>query len=366
MSEYKDIAYLQMSYGLAEKAIGWASPNPYVGAVILSQGIIVGYGYHKKPGEQHAEIIALERAGSRAKNGTAYITLEPCTHWGRTPPCVDKVLQAKLRRVVISAYDPNPLVYKQGVQKMRQAGIEVSVGLLQDKNQRLNETYLKYITKKIPFVTLKAAVSLDGKTATKAHDSQWISSALTRDYIHLLRGEYDAIMVGINTLLKDDPLLTVRHPHWKGKRLTRIILDSQLRFPLTAKIMATLSQGKILVFTRQQASPQKAEALRKKGIEVIPISQASGKIHLPEVLFWLAKHKISSILVEGGGQVQTSLLEEKLVDKIFLTLSPKMIGGKQAPTFFQGKGVDFVKEALSLKKIRSFQIDDDILLEVYF
>jgi diaminohydroxyphosphoribosylaminopyrimidine deaminase/5-amino-6-(5-phosphoribosylamino)uracil reductase len=366
MNEHKDIAYLQMAYGLAEKAIGWASPNPYVGAVILNRGIIVGYGYHKKPGEQHAEIIALERAGSRAKNGTAYITLEPCTHWGRTPPCVDKVLQAKLRRVVVSAYDPNPLVYKQGVMKMRQAGIEVSVGLLQAKNQQLNETYIKYITNKIPFVTLKTAVSLDGKTATKAYDSQWISSAMTRDYAHLLRGEYDAIMVGINTLLRDDPKLTIRHSNWKGKHLARVILDSQLRFPLTAQIIATLSQGKILVFTHKQASPQKAEALRKKGIEVIPISQSSGKIHLPEVLSWLGKHEISSVLVEGGGQVHTSLLEEKLVDKIILALSPKMIGGKQAPTFFQGNGVDFIKEAFPLKKIRSFRIDDDIIVEGYF
>lgn len=365
MNKNKDIAYLQMSYGLAEKAIGWASPNPNVGAVITNRGIIVGHGYHKKPGEQHAEIIALEKAGSRAKNGTAYITLEPCTHWGRTPPCVDKVLQAKLRRVVVSAYDPNPLVFRQGVKKMRQSGIEVSVGLLQEKNQRLNETYIKYITTQTPFVTLKTAVSLDGKTATKSHDSQWISSAATRDYVHLLRGEYDAIMVGINTLLRDDPQLTVRHPNWKRKQQIRVILDSQLRFPMTAKILTTLSQGKILVFTHQPASSQKAKILQEKGIEIIPVAQASGKISLPEVLTWLGKHEISSVLVEGGGQVQTSFLEEKLADKVFLTLSPKMIGGKEAPTFFEGSGIDIIQEAFPLKKSRSFRIDDDIIVEGY-
>jgi len=363
MKNQKDIFYLQMAYALAGKAVGWASPNPYVGAVLVKGEKIVGEGYHEKPGQPHAEIVALRKAGSLARNSTAYITLEPCVHWGKTPPCIDALLPAGLRRVVISDLDPNPLVYKKGVKRLREAGIEVSVGLLREKNRHLNETYLKYITKKIPFVTAKAAVSLDGKISTKKFSSRWISSPQTREYFHLLRGEYDALMIGVNTLIKDNPLLTIRHPNWKGKRLTRIILDSHLRFPLKAKILSTLSQGKILVFTTQNASLKKADALGRSGVEVVMLS--SSRIALKKVLSWLGIHEISSVLVEGGGRLLTSMFEEKLVDKAFISLSPKLIGGATAPSFLQGKGVDLVKDSLYLKRTHSFQIDEDIIMEGY-
>jgi len=366
MNSLKDVAYIQMAYGFAEKAIGFSSPNPYVGTVIVRRDVIVGYGYHEKPGKPHAEAIAIQRAGSLSRNSTAYITLEPCVHWGRTPPCVDSIIQAGLKRVVVSALDPNPLVHKKGIRKMNQAGLDVSVGLLEEKNKRLNEAYLKYITKKIPFVTAKAAVSLDGKIATKTFASQWISSPQTRKYMHLLRGEYDAIMVGINTLIKDDPKLTVRHPNWRGKRITRVILDSNLRFPLKSKILNTLPQGKILVFTLKHALSRKSEILKKKGIEIIPLPSTSSKIDLKKVLSWLGKQEISSVLVEGGGLLLTSMLEERLVDKIFVTISPKLIGGKNAPSFLQGKGVNFIKDSLPLEKINSFTIDNDIIMEGYF
>ena len=363
MKNLKDIFYLQMAYALAEKAKGWASPNPYVGAVIVKRDLIVGFGYHERPGQPHAEAVALREAGSLSRNSTAYITLEPCVHWGKTPPCVQDILQARLKRVVISALDPNPLVFKKGVKTIKQAGIEVSVGLLEEKNIRLNETYIKYITKKVPFVAAKAAVSLDGKIATKKSASRWISSPQTRKYMHLLRGEYDAIMVGVNTLIKDDPLLTVRHPNWKGKRITRVILDSNLRFPLKARILSTLPQGNILVFTLKKTSQKKAETLQKKGVKVIPLSSSS--ISLKKVLSWLSKNEISSVLVEGGGRLLTSMLEERLTDKIFVTISPKLIGGKAAPSFFQGKGADFIKDSLFLKRTQTFQIDEDIIMEGY-
>ncbi len=363
MKNLKDIFYLQMAYALAEKAKGWASPNPYVGTVIVHKDMIVGHGYHAKPGQLHAEALALQRAGPLSRNSTAYITLEPCVHWGKTPPCTEAILQARLKRVIISALDPNPLVFKKGFKKIKQAGIEVSSGLLEEKNRRLNEVYLKYIIKKIPFVIAKAAISIDGKIATRKFSSRWISSQQTREYFHLLRGEYDALMVGINTLIKDDPLLTVRHPNWKGKKIVRVILDSHLRFPLGAKILSTLSQGKIIVFSLKKAPQKKADALRKKGVEVISLS--SQTLDLKEVLSWLGKNEMSSVLVEGGSRVLTSMFEERLVDKIFISISPKLIGGKQALSLLQGEGADFIKNSLHLKRTNSFQIDEDIIMEGY-
>ncbi|NIM59277.1 MAG: bifunctional diaminohydroxyphosphoribosylaminopyrimidine deaminase/5-amino-6-(5-phosphoribosylamino)uracil reductase RibD [Candidatus Aminicenantes bacterium] len=363
MKNLKDIFYLQMAYALAEKAKGWASPNPYVGAVIVRKDVIVGHGYHVKPGQPHAEALALQRAGPLSRNSTAYITLEPCVHWGKTPPCAEAILQARLKRVFISALDPNPLVFKKGFKKIKQAGIEVSVGLLEEKNRQLNEVYIKYITKKTPFVIAKAAISVDGKIATRRFSSRWISSPQTRKYFHLLRGEYDAHLVGINTLIKDDPLLTVRHPNWRGKQIARVILDSNLRFPLTAKILSTLSKGRILVFSLNKASPRKAEALRKKGVEVIFLSSTT--LDIKKVLSWLGKNEISSVLVEGGSRVLTSMLEGGLVDKIIVSISPKLIGGKHAPSLLQGEGADFIKNAIHLKRINSFQIDEDIIMEGY-
>jgi len=366
MNTLKDTSYMLMAYALAEKAIGWTSPNPYVGAVIVKKDAIVGYGYHKKIGTPHAEAIALKRAGSLAKGSIAYITLEPCLHWGRTPPCVDMIINANLKRVVISSPDLNPLVYKKSIEKIRCAGIPLSLGLLENKNSQLNEIYIKYITQNKPFVIGKVAMSLDGKIATKTLDSQWISSPSEIEYSHLLRGEVDAIMVGINTLIKDDPLLTVRHPNWKDKRITRIILDTKLRFPLKAKMLDTLSKGRIIVFTLKNNSQKKADILRKKGVEVIVLTNSSSRIDLKEVLSWLGQHEISSILVEGGASLLTSFLEEKLLDKIFIILSPKLIGGRNAPTFFQGKGVNFIKDATNLKKIKTFHEDNGFILEGYF
>lgn len=366
MNTNKDSVFLEMAYGLAEKAKGWSSPNPYVGAIIVKKGTIVGTGFHEKPGNPHAEVIALQKAGSLARNATAYITLEPCVHWGRTPPCVDSLIQAGIKRVVVSALDPNPLVHKKGIQKMRQAGIQVSVGLLEEKNARLNEIYNKYIQQKIPFVTAKVAASLDGKVATKTHDSKWITSRQTREYAHLLRGEHMAIMVGINTLLNDDPRLTIRHPLWKKKQLIRVIIDSRLRFPLEAKLLRAGSKGKILVFTHQSQTSRKAQELRKKGVEIISVrSSRSGRLDLNKILAWLGQNEISSVMVEGGALLLTSLLENQLIDKIFITLSTKLIGGENAPTFFEGKGFSTVAQAMRLRNTNCFTIGKDIILEGY-
>ena len=365
MNNLRDYFYLKMAYALAEKARGLASPNPYVGAVIVNKDIIAGFGFHEGPGKPHAEAIALQKAGSLSKGSTIYITLEPCVHWGRTPPCVESIIQAKPERVVISALDPNPLVFKKGVQKIRNSGIKVSTGQLKEKNRILNECYIKYITQKTPFVTAKAAVSLDAKIATRKYVSQWISSTETREYFHLLRGEHEAIMIGANTLLKDGPRLTVRHPNWKGKKITRVILDSRLRFPTKARLLSTLGQGHIIVFTHVKSSTRKAQALIKKGIEIVTLPSASSLIEPKKVLEYLGKREISSLLVEGGGKLLTSMFEKKLVDKVFLSFSPIFIGGEKSPSFFQGKGASLLKNSLKLKRIRCFQIGRDYIMEAY-
>jgi len=367
MNTNKDLVFLEMAYGLAEKAKGWSSPNPYVGAVIVKNGTIIGTGYHEKPGKPHAEIIALKKAGTQARNATAYITLEPCVHWGRTPPCVDSLIQAGVKRAVVSALDSNPLVHKKGLQKMRQAGIQVSNGLLEEKNSRLNEVYNKYIRQKIPFVTVKVATSLDGKMATQTHDSRWITSTQTREYVHLLRGENMAIMVGINTLLHDDPRLTIRHPFWRKKPIVRIVIDSRLRFPIDAKILRTTAKGKILVFTHQSGASRKAVELKKKEVEIISLRKnRSGRLDLNEVLNWLGQNEISSVMVEGGPLLITSLIEKQLIDKIFVTLSTKLVGGEKAPTFFEGTGFSSIAQSIQLKNTNCFTIGNDMILEGYF
>ena len=366
MNADRDLGFMEMAYGLAEKARGRASPNPLVGSVIVRGDRIVGCGYHEEAGKPHAEIMALREAGRDTRGGTIYITLEPCVHWGRTPPCVDSLLAARLKRAVISAYDPNPLVHRKGAACLRTAGLETSVGLLEEKNARLNEAYIKYIIRKVPFVTLKAAVSLDGKIASRTGDSKWISAPATRDYIHLLRGEADALMVGINTLTRDDPLLTVRHPSWGKKLITRVVLDSMLRFPLTARVLDTLDCGRVIVFGRAGASAGKAEALRRKGIEVVLLNKPLEDGGLELALEELGRREIALLLVEGGGRLETSFIERRLADKIVLTFSPKLIGGRGARSVFEGEGVDRVRDALALKRLSHFRLGGDFILEGYF
>jgi diaminohydroxyphosphoribosylaminopyrimidine deaminase/5-amino-6-(5-phosphoribosylamino)uracil reductase len=305
-------------------------------------------------------------AGRSAKGATLYLTLEPCVHWGKTPPCVDTVLAAGLKRAVISAVDPNPLVHTRGIQRLKEAGLDVSVGLLKERNSGLNEAYAKYITRKIPFVTLKAALTLDGKLACRTGDSKWISSAGTRDYVHLLRGEHDAIMIGVNTLVADDPRLTVRHPNWSGKRIVRVILDSRLRFPLTAKILSTLSRGRVIVFSGRGAPAAKVRALEARGVEVLFPAGEARTWPLDLVLSELGRREIASLLVEGGSRLFTAFVENGLADKAVLSYAPRLVGGVDAPGFIGGKGAAKVGEAPALKRVHLFSIEDDIILEGYF
>ena len=362
MNTRADLDLMEMAYGLAEKARGRTSPNPCVGAVVTAGGVIVGWGYHEEAGRPHAEIIALDRAGRKAKGGTIYLTLEPCVHWGRTPPCADRLLGAGLARAVVSAVDPNPLVNGRGLAALEGAGFEVATGLLEERNRRLNEAYIKYISQKVPFVTLKAAVSLDGRIAARSGDSRWVSSAEARDYVHLLRGEHDAILVGIGTILSDDPRLTVRHAQWKGKRLLRVVLDPGLRTPAGARI---LSAPGVLIFTDRKAPQKKETALEAKGAEIVRVPGGPKALDLRSVLAELGKREIASLLVEGGSRVHTSFLEAGLADKLILALSPKLVGGRKAVSFFEGEGVRTMAAALRISDVRCFPVGGDRMIEGY-
>lgn len=361
-----DQGYMQMAYSLAARAKGWASPNPYVGAVVVKGNKIIGYGYHEQPGKPHAEVIALEMAGEKARNSTLYVTLEPCVHWGRTPPCVEAILRYRPKRVVVSAPDPNPIVNKKGIARLKEAGIEVSLGCLQELNEKLNEAYLKFIQHGLPWVILKAALSLDGKIAAVNGSSRWLSGPQARDYVHLLRGEVDAILVGINTVLRDNPRLTVRHHLWPKKRLTRVILDSKLQLPLNSQLIETLDHGPIIVFAAEKAPKDKEKQLEDRGIKIIRVSYQNGWLNLQAVLKELGQLGIASLLVEGGSQVLSSFLENKLADKIYLHFSPGFLGGKEAPSLFAGHGFPSIESRLKLRRYRTFTLGNDIILEGYF
>ena len=366
MNMARDFAFMEMAYGLAEKARGRTSPNPLVGAVVVRHGLVAGHGYHAEPGKPHAEIIALGMAGRRARGATLYVTLEPCVHWGRTAPCVDTVVAVGLSRVVVSAVDPNPLVNGNGLRRLEEAGLKVASGLLAERNAALNEAHAKWIVRKVPFVTLKAALTLDGKIACAGGDSKWISSAGTRDHVHLVRGEQDALLIGVNTLIADDPLLTVRHAAWPGKTIVRVILDSGLRFPLTSRILSTLDRGRVLVFAAAGAPADKAGALEALGVEVLRPRDGAAVWGLPGVLAELGRREITSLLVEGGGRTFTAFIEEGLADKAILTIAPRLVGGAAAPTLIGGEGVDRISEAIPLARRRVFTIDDDLIVEGYF
>ncbi|MBN2207513.1 MAG: bifunctional diaminohydroxyphosphoribosylaminopyrimidine deaminase/5-amino-6-(5-phosphoribosylamino)uracil reductase RibD [Candidatus Aminicenantes bacterium] len=366
MMDAGDLAYIEMAYGLAETARGWTSPNPCVGAVVVNNGRVVGTGFHERPGKPHAEIVALVRAGARSRGATLYLTLEPCVHWGRTPPCIDTVLQAGLRRVVVSALDPNPLVDGRGVRRLRRAGIEVSVGLLEERNRRLNEAYIKYIPDKTPFVTLKAAAGLDGKIACRGGDSRWISSPASRAYAHLLRGEADAVLVGIGTVLRDDPRLTVRHPAWKAKAVARVVLDARLRFPPGARMLRTPARGPVWILTAPDPPAAKRKALELAGAEIVPLPCRGDRVDLPRALAALGRREVSHCLVEGGGRVHGAFLDARLADKIVLFFAPKVIGGAEAISLHAGAGADSVRTALRLRSLRSFPVGPDIVMEGYF
>lgn len=346
---------------LALKGEGRTSPNPLVGAVIVKDGIIVGEGYHKQAGGPHAEIMALEQAGIKARGANLYVTLEPCNHYGKTPPCTEAIIRGGLKNVYIATLDPNPLVSGKGLNRLKQAGINVYTGLLEKEAQKANEIFLKYIQSKMPFVAIKSACSLDGKIATYQGESQWITSEKSRNFGHKLRNIYDAIMVGIGTAKTDNPRLNCRIPG--GRDPLRIIVDSKLSISPEARVFTNPSSAKTIIATTTQADSARFKEFKDKG-EILVVNEGE-QVDLNKLFKLLASRGISSILVEGGGALAGSLLQNELVDKLYLFLAPLLIGGKEAPGLIGGKGFPYLKDTAKLKNLEFQRIAEDLLITAY-
>ncbi|ORU01187.1 Diaminohydroxyphosphoribosylaminopyrimidine deaminase [Anaerovibrio sp. JC8] len=357
--ELQDEFYMSEALRVAKNALGRTSPNPLVGAVIVKDGRIIAEGWHRKAGTPHAEIHALNMAGELARGATVYVTLEPCSHYGRTGPCANALVEAGVSRVVVAMLDPNPKVAGRGVNILRDAGIEVVTGVLEDEAKKLNEIFLKWITKEMPFVALKTAMSLDGKIATSTGQSQWITNEASRRRTHELRDCYDGIMVGINTAIKDNPSLTTRLPDRVGRNPIRIVVDSRARLPLDSHLV-TDGKAKTIVAVSGAADAGAVQDLRDAGVQVI--SAGSERVDLPQLLKKLAEMEISSILVEGGGQLNFSMLKAGLVDKVYAFIAPKLIGGREALTPVEGEGFEELSQAVELKDATTELIDGDILI----
>jgi diaminohydroxyphosphoribosylaminopyrimidine deaminase / 5-amino-6-(5-phosphoribosylamino)uracil reductase len=340
-----DYDYMKLALSMARAATGQTSPNPSVGAVVVKNGEILGMGAHLKAGTPHAEVHAIRTAGENARGADLYVTLEPCSHYGKTPPCTELIISSGIKRVVVATLDPNPLVAGTGVKQLRQAGIEVEVGIGKEEANQINEPFFHYIQTGKPYITLKAAVTLDGKTATKTGDSKWITSTEARSDVHQLRHEHDAILVGIQTVLKDNPLLTTRLPRG-GKNPIRIILDTHLRIPLDANVIKDKT-AKTMIITGNEPDMQKVDQLELLGIEVIPLS--TGRIEINELLTVLGNRKIMSVLVEGGSKVHASFIEANAFQQLIFYMAPKVIGGIDAIPAIGGEGLDFVRDAAKLE-----------------
>ena len=341
----EDARWMRRALSLAASAAGETNPNPLVGCVIVKAGRVVGKGFHARAGSPHAEVIALERAGERARGATLYVNLEPCAHQGRTPPCAPRVAAAGLRRVVVAQRDPNPLVSGRGLALLRRHGLSVSTGVLTAEAARLNERFLQPFRTKRPFVTLKAALTLDGKIATAAGDSKWITGAAARVQARRLRRLHDAVLVGIGTVLADDPLLLPRPT--LARPFHRVVLDSRFRIPLTSRLVRSASRGPVIV-VGHSVSSAKRRALEAAGVTVWIDRSASQRVRLPWLMRQLMRHGIRSLMVEGGSAVLGAFLAERIVDLVALFRAPSILGGQDSLSAFGGRGPLKIPQALAL------------------
>jgi len=357
-----DERWMKRVLRLARQGEGKTSPNPMVGAIVVKDGLVVGKGYHRKAGEPHAEILALEQAGASAREATLYVNLEPCTHYGRTPPCAPRVIEAGVRRVVIGMKDPNPLVAGRGVSALSEAGLEVKVGVLEEECRSLNEAFCKYIVRKEPFIILKAAMTLDGRIGTRDGDSKWISNESSRKWVHRLRSAVDGIVVGIGTVLRDDPLLTARVKG--GRDPLRIVLDSRLRIPENARVIGD-EPSRLIVATTEASSAAARQELERRGVRVMVFDSRQGRVNLRSFASAMGAMEITSLLVEGGSEVNGAFLDEGLVDKLILFIAPKLIGDREALSVFGGRGVSKLRDAIVVKGLKVRRLGDDLLVEGY-
>jgi len=359
--------YMEQTLSLAKLALGQASPNPAVGAVVVKNDVVRGQGYTQPAGSHHAEVLALEQAGEQARDGVMYVTLEPCCHYGRTPPCSRAIIAAGISEVHLAMLDPNPLVSGQGRDELEREGIRTYLGEHEDEAQQINEAYTKFITTGIPFITAKFAASLDGKIATRSGDSKWISGEEARKQVHNLRYTTDAIMVGVNTVLADDPLLTSRCCGGKGgtarKQPLRVIVDGTGRTPPSARLLS--EPGRTLLVLGRSVTPEEAGAFPQAGVELLELPSAEGLVDLEALLKALAEREITSVLVEGGGILLGSLFDHKLVDKVIAFIAPTIIGGEEAKTAVSGRGVDKVVDSLKLERLSVEKLGEDLMVSGY-
>jgi diaminohydroxyphosphoribosylaminopyrimidine deaminase/5-amino-6-(5-phosphoribosylamino)uracil reductase len=356
---------MERALSLARLAVGSTSPNPAVGAVIARDGVIIGEGYTQPPGSAHAEVLALRQAGNRARGAAMYVTLEPCCHFGRTPPCTQAIIDGGIAEVHIATLDPNPLVSGGGKAALEGAGIKTLLGEHEEEARELNDAYVKYITSGLPFVTVKFAMSLDGKIATGTGDSKWISGEESREYVHRLRRASDAIMVGVNTVIADDPQLTARDSLEGGERKQpiRVIVDSKVRTPLTARLFS--ESGETIIATTDTAAPDRVKKLKEAGAEVVELSSREGLVDLEELLAGLGRREITSVLVEGGSTLLGSLFEQGLVDKVIVFVAPVIIGGREAKLAVGGKGAERITQALRFSHVKVERFGDDVMIVGY-
>lgn len=362
--------FLEEALELAQRGRGWTSPNPVVGAVVVNGDGVVGRGYHRRYGAAHAELEALHEAGSRARGGTLYVTLEPCNHYGKTPPCTEAIAKAGIARVVLGCLDPNPKS-KRGMEALRAKGIEVVSGVLEKACREANAPFFKRMRTKLPLVTAKWAMTADGKIATARGDSKWITSPAARAEAHRLRGEHDAILVGIGTVLTDAPLLTVRlglpdqgEPAWQPRR---VILDSMARTPLDAPLWTAEGGGPIVIFVTPGAPADRRKALEEKGAQVVELPEETDgerkMLPVRAALEYLAEAGALSVFVEGGSEVLGSFLDARMVDRVAVFVAPKIVGGRDGVTAVRGRGVDRVSESLDMQVTGVRQVEQDVLIE---
>lgn len=355
-----DEKYMKLAMQLAGNAIGRTSPNPLVGAVIVKDNRVVGCGWHRKAGTPHAEVHALNQAGELAQGADVYVTLEPCAHYGKTPPCAKALVEAKVKNVYGGLLDVNPKVAGKGFKILEDAGIHVEYGFLQDELRKQNEVFFKWIEHKKPFVVLKAAMTLDGKIATATGQSKWITNETSRAYGYKLRDIYDGIMVGINTVIEDNPMLTARVDG--GKNPIRIVVDSSLKIDINANVVQDKS-AKTIIATTDKANKDKILKLQAQDVDVIVVDKdENDKVDIEKLLDILGQQNICSILVEGGATLSGSFVAKKLVDKVYFFIAPKIVGGKEAKTPVAGTGILNLQEALALKDIQIEKLEEDILI----
>jgi diaminohydroxyphosphoribosylaminopyrimidine deaminase/5-amino-6-(5-phosphoribosylamino)uracil reductase len=354
---------MRLALCLARRAEGRTAPNPMVGAVLVKAGRIIGQGFHRRAGGPHAEVEALSNAGRRARGATLYVTLEPCNHYGRTPPCCDAIIRAGIAQVVVAARDPNPITNGRGLAKLRRTGIRVTRGVLEEEARRLNAPFQKAMVSKLPWVVAKVGQSLDGKIATASGQSQWITSPAARRLGHQWRRRVDAIVVGIRTILRDDPRLTARSPTNRRNRPIKVIVDSRLRVPLNARCLSAASPAPTIVATTAATTMAQRQRLERLGTEVLVFPPQRGRVPLAPLFHTLARRGIQSVLIEGGGEVLASAFAERLVDRIVWFIAPVLIGGRSSPGAIGGEGVGRLAQAVRLADMTVRRVGPDLCIE---